>query len=152
MVLPDVDYFWYLNSSFWECTGALFFTEKNLHLVALKLMNWTEKTDTKFLSKRWLTNVKKKKESTSSFFSVFLKKIFWWWIKSFRNSNSLMIFCLIACAPKLRVICQEFFFSFCIVVLNDYCCHKCTHCYKSHFFVPKVRTKIQVTILVSKIQ
>ena len=41
---------------------------------------------------------------------------------------------------------SRFFFSFCIVVLNDYCCHKCTHCYKSHFFVPKVRTKIQVTI------
>ena len=52
-----------------------------------------------------------------------------------------MIFCLIACAPKLRVICQEFFFSFCIVVLNDYCCHKCTHCYKKSLFRPKSKNQ-----------
>ena len=49
-----------LNSSFWECTGALFFTEKNLHLVALKLLNWTEKNRHQISFKKMTDKCKKK--------------------------------------------------------------------------------------------
>ena len=117
-------------------TEATELNRKNRHQISFKKM--TDKC-------------KKKKESTSSFFSVLKKDLLMMdqELSKFKFIDDFLSDCM---CSKTACNMSRIFFSFCIVVLNDYCCHKCTHCYKSHFFVPKVRTKIQVTILVSKIK